>query len=283
MNTWGVHTPVLTSKDVRAMFTLVGELRELGDDPPQWRAHFARGLSSLCACRAAVAMEITSRPSAQVVMSCPSCSAIVALVDDAAAGVTRSETSRFYDDVLWFDHTTDRTLDAMMPLYGSDFTRSRAALVDDAAWYRSALANEKFRPNDCDDFITSMTVAPLATLTISSVMLYRGWGDPAFTERESTIIEVLHAELARDFAYVPGDSVKLTPRAREVLTCLVRGDSEKEIAAALALSLHTVHDHVKAIHRAFRVRSRGELLSRVARDTRKVVRLVSGNPPNPGG
>lgn len=265
------------------MFTLVGELRELGDDPNGWRARFASGISSLCDCRAAVAMEIRSRPAADLSASGPSCSAMVAPVDDAAAGVTRPEAQRFYDEVLWFDHHADRTLDALVPLYGRDFTRSRAQLVGDAAWYRSALANEKFRPNDCDDFISSMSVAPLATLTISLVMLYRGWGEPAFTEREATIIEVLHAELARDFAYVPGESVKLSPRAREVLACLVRGDSEKEIAAALSLSTHTVHDHVKVIHRAFGVRSRGELLSRVSRDARKVVRLVSSNPPVSGG
>ena len=265
------------------MFALVGELRELGEDPSGWRAHLASGLSSLCDARAAVAMEVGSRPAADAGASGPSCSAMVALVDDAASGVTRTEAERFYDQVVWFDHHADHTLDAMVPLYGRDFTRSRAELVGDAAWYRSALANEKFRPNDCDDFISSMTVAPLAMLTISLVLLYRAWGEPVFTEREATIIELVHGELARDFAYVPGESVKLSPRTREVLACLVRGDSEKEIAAALSLSMHTVHDHVKVIHRAFGVRSRGELLSRVARETRKVVRLVSNNPPLSGG
>jgi len=43
------------------------------------------------------------------------------------------------------------------------------------------------------------------------------------------------------------------------------GASEKELAYELNVSPHTAHEHVKAIHRAFGARSRGELLARVAR------------------
>jgi DNA-binding NarL/FixJ family response regulator len=47
-----------------------------------------------------------------------------------------------------------------------------------------------------------------------------------------------------------------------VLRGLSRGRSEKEVAAALRLSPHTVHDHVKALYRHFGVHSRSELLAR---------------------
>jgi DNA-binding NarL/FixJ family response regulator len=53
----------------------------------------------------------------------------------------------------------------------------------------------------------------------------------------------------------------LPPRLREVLAGLARGLSEKQVAAELGLSPHTVHDHVKALHRRLRVQSRGELLA----------------------
>jgi DNA-binding CsgD family transcriptional regulator len=43
------------------------------------------------------------------------------------------------------------------------------------------------------------------------------------------------------------------------------GASEKELAHELNVSPHTVHEHIKAIHRAFGARSRGELLARVAK------------------
>jgi DNA-binding NarL/FixJ family response regulator len=53
----------------------------------------------------------------------------------------------------------------------------------------------------------------------------------------------------------------LTRRQHDVLHALRSGLSEKQIAAALDLSVHTVHVHVKAIYRRFNVTSRGELLS----------------------
>jgi len=62
----------------------------------------------------------------------------------------------------------------------------------------------------------------------------------------------------------PGD-VTLTPRQREVLQLLLDGLGEKEIAAKLMISRHTVHNHIKALHRAYGVASRGELLARLFR------------------
>ncbi|MEM7807371.1 MAG: helix-turn-helix transcriptional regulator [Planctomycetota bacterium] len=54
----------------------------------------------------------------------------------------------------------------------------------------------------------------------------------------------------------------LTDRQREVLDRLLAGDSEKEIAGRLGISRHTVHGHVKDLHRLHAVCSRGELLAR---------------------
>ena len=54
---------------------------------------------------------------------------------------------------------------------------------------------------------------------------------------------------------------ELPPRLREVLLGLTRGLGEKQLAAELKLSPHTVHDHVKALYRRLHVGSRGELLS----------------------
>jgi pSer/pThr/pTyr-binding forkhead associated (FHA) protein len=58
----------------------------------------------------------------------------------------------------------------------------------------------------------------------------------------------------------------LTPAQRRVFTYLVDGIVEKRIAAILGLSRHTVHNHVRAIYRAFEVQSRPELLARLVRD-----------------
>ncbi len=55
---------------------------------------------------------------------------------------------------------------------------------------------------------------------------------------------------------------RLTHREREVLDHLTLGKSVKEIAADLARSPHTVHDHVKSLHRKLKATSRGELIAR---------------------
>lgn len=60
----------------------------------------------------------------------------------------------------------------------------------------------------------------------------------------------------------------LSPRLEQTLRSLLSGDSEKQIAAALGLSQHTVHVYVKAIYRKYGVSSRGELLARWLRDKR---------------
>jgi DNA-binding NarL/FixJ family response regulator len=44
------------------------------------------------------------------------------------------------------------------------------------------------------------------------------------------------------------------------LSCLLEGTSEKEAAARLGLSRHTVHGYIKALYRHYRVNSRAELL-----------------------
>ena len=55
---------------------------------------------------------------------------------------------------------------------------------------------------------------------------------------------------------------KLAPRIRQTLERLLTGDSEKEIAARLGVSRHTIHVYVKSIYRHFNVSSRGELFAR---------------------
>ncbi len=54
----------------------------------------------------------------------------------------------------------------------------------------------------------------------------------------------------------PSSERKLTPRQQEVLQCLARGQSNKEIAYQLGLSQGTVKIHIAAIFRAFKVRNR---------------------------
>jgi DNA-binding CsgD family transcriptional regulator len=60
-------------------------------------------------------------------------------------------------------------------------------------------------------------------------------------------------------------AVHLSPRQSQTLDLLLAGDGEKQIAAKLKLSRHTVHDYVKGVYRCFGVNSRAELLARWVR------------------
>jgi DNA-binding NarL/FixJ family response regulator len=80
------------------------------------------------------------------------------------------------------------------------------------------------------------------------------------------------ASLVRDRSDNHAQSPHLSPRMRQTLDELLAGSSEKEIAARLGLSRHTIHVYVKALYRGFEVNSRGELLARFVHSPRQVGR-----------
>ncbi|MBI4671058.1 MAG: response regulator transcription factor [Chloroflexi bacterium] len=73
---------------------------------------------------------------------------------------------------------------------------------------------------------------------------------------EAAVQPKLAARLLNEFARLAraqstdvalSDAADLTPREREVLNLIAQGATDKEIAAQLALSLHTVKSHVRSI------------------------------------
>jgi DNA-binding CsgD family transcriptional regulator len=261
---------MLYANDVRALLRLLGEVRELGASSTAWRAHLAASLQRLCGCRATLALELIFPVVHPLTEPWSACRSTAMLADSAESGIAPGDRQRFYDDMLWYDHGTDDTLNDLVPIYGTHFTRSRQELVGDEHWYRSPVANQSFRAHDCDHFIFS--TVPVMPHTHASLMLFRAWRDRPFGAREKLLVELLHEELGRD--WLDAREPRLSPRQREVLELLRGGASEKEVAAALEVSTHTVHDHVKALHRAYGVRSRGELMAR-AMGSRPRVRLAS--------
>jgi pSer/pThr/pTyr-binding forkhead associated (FHA) protein len=61
---------------------------------------------------------------------------------------------------------------------------------------------------------------------------------------------------------------QLSEAQRRVLDLLLGGGSEKQVAAKLDLSPHTVHNHIKEIYRRFGVSSRAELLALFVSDSK---------------
>lgn len=68
------------------------------------------------------------------------------------------------------------------------------------------------------------------------------------------------------------DELGLTPRQAEVLTLLLQGKPNKEIARRLGLSVETVKDHVQAVLRALGVNSRTQAVLAVGQMTQRLRR-----------
>ena len=92
-------------------------------------------------------------------------------------------------------------------------------------------------------------------------------GDPAEKKRRlladvmRRIGEQIHG-LPRRMTVLETELHRLPPRLQQTLHSLLAGDSEKQAAAKMGVSPHTLHVYVKTLYRKYNVSSRGELLSK---------------------
>jgi len=95
-------------------------------------------------------------------------------------------------------------------------------------------------------------------------------GDPADKERRlladvmRMIGEQIHGQPPR-MTVLETELNRLPPRLQQTMQSLLSGDSEKQAAAKMGVSPHTVHVYVKTLYRKYNVSSRGELLSKWVR------------------
>ena len=115
-----------------------------------------------------------------------------------------------------------------------------------------------------------------AERSFSALCLHRSPGERDFSAREQRLVSFFHAELGplvgRALVSIAEASPDdLSPRLRQTLACLLDGDSEKQIAGRLGVSLPTAHQYVTALYKRFGVRSRAQLMAHALRR--------SGRPP----
>jgi DNA-binding CsgD family transcriptional regulator len=87
------------------------------------------------------------------------------------------------------------------------------------------------------------------------------------TDSVGHILEAVLRPLAkRAYAAVGASSsdstMWLTTKEQVILNHLLAGESVREIAEQVGRSMHTVHDHVKSLHRKLGAKTRGELIAR---------------------
>jgi DNA-binding NarL/FixJ family response regulator len=121
-------------------------------------------------------------------------------------------------------------------------------------------------------YIYSLFYMPKPTcVVIGAISLFRnGEGAAAFSREECGVVNEIHSQLGWVYdlglqVEQPGNgtSEPLQPRLVKILEQLLPGYSEKQVAARLGYSPHTVHTYIKAIYQHFGVSSRSELLAKV--------------------
>jgi len=248
--------------DVRAIFRLIGECRELGVDSALWRAHMLAELLRLTGGK--VAMEGPTGMHDKFTRAQP-----LPVLDVGWDGPR--EQGIFQQYMRDRMHLRDPAITrygaqlATLPAGVKSLTRSRRQLADDRAWYTSAAFCEYLRPAGVDDGL--MSVVLVADGQAHAIALFRSPSERKFSARDQRLLHIFHTELApsleTDLAPPGRDPVsQLSPRLRDVLASLLEGDSEKQVAQRLGLTRDTTHQYVKAVYRRFHVNSRAELMAR---------------------
>lgn len=247
-------------RDFRDVYRLLGECRELGQDPLAWRDRMAKGLTQLV--RGQITMYTESvrvGPPGQKHWL-----ALRQLLDQGwATESDRQAVYRIYDE---------GRPDIEGSCFTEEFGKSRAArtvatreqLLEDGPWYSGRFFNEFMRPARLDDAIA---LKFCEGNEIRLLILQRALNDQQFERRQLRIVRAFAIELqnhfGRSLSRRDGFSVQdLSPRQRQVLLFLLDGDSIKQVALRIGTSRHTVQDYVKALYQRFDVHSRGELVAR---------------------
>jgi DNA-binding CsgD family transcriptional regulator len=233
-------------REVRSVFRLLGEVRELGADPNVWRPHMVIRLRKLLHAEVVVSSEVHFRATNDP--------KVVRVVD---IGWGCDEFGR-----PWHLYTEqeDKPESYWLRL-------SRAPVTGE-----DRIAVKPTKPTyGGTSFILSQCELPHIG-AVDQLGLHRAWGNQRFTSSEHRLVRLFHLELARlwradALKNARDPSIDLPPRLAQTLHELASGLSEKQIALKLELSPHTIHNYIKALHQRFNVNSRGELLAKAGKTT----------------
>jgi DNA-binding CsgD family transcriptional regulator len=241
----------LRLRDVRDVFRLIGEVRELGADPKVWRPHMVKRLRQLFGAEIVISSEVHAQTTRQ-----PGKLKVI----DIGWGCDS-------EDNLWDIHTErdDENLESWRIAAGQ--VPDQPARGEAAEGQAVEVPVHPIKPvYGGKSFVLSQYSLPHIS-AVDQLGLHRAYGDAPFSAAEHRLVRLFHSELGRLWKRdvlrdVKNPQQDLPPRLSQTLAELLAGRSEKEIANRLELSRHTIHNYVKALHQRFEVSSRGELLAK---------------------
>ena len=275
--------------EVRSVFRLVGEVRELGAEPEKWRPHMVLALRKLMGAEVVVSSEIHFHKVKST--------GLMKVFDigwgcDPEGKTWKIHTEREDEkpENFWLAAASAPGVSAS----GGSATASGAGAAS------SGVNGQKGNGNGGDEeelipvkptenvrggryLILSQYALPHAGV-VDQLGLHRAWDEQPFEVRHHKLVRLFHVELGRlwkkdAIRRAKDPTVALPPRLSQTLNELLAGSSEKQIAHKLELSRHTIHNYVKALHQRFGVSSRGELLALVGSQKASFTPKLSMEPP----
>ena len=245
----------LRLSEVRAVFRLIGECRELGDDPIAWRRHYLTALGKLLGAQVVVGgtWRIVSARSPPE------------LHHNLELGFENQEQHAVWRTFMNEGMVGADSFQQFARRPGRLITCTRQAVATDRDWYRSPEYQEYMRLAGVDASLASF-YRPQPWNISSAVTIHRPVGARQFGERERRLLNIAQAEIGRLIggALAGPDEpseLQLPPRVRETLHCLLEGDTDQQIALRLGISKATVGEYIAKIFRHYGVSSRPQLLA----------------------
>ena len=274
----------LRLQDVRAVFRILSDLRDLRHDSSALHQHLADELVRLMGATSGFTADISGWHSKETPVTKPPrlprpAARINEMFQRTTVATQGQENivdgmkSVYADNDLWVDPTYALSAEKTGAVESFSMHRLRAQ-SDDGTKFE--LFDQFSHESGMIDHVIGwyqeqVDAAGKGKGKIRVGVAHRfGRGEKPFSERDVALSKLLMGELGwlhatgRLDAPVAGTD-KLPPRLKQVLQLILKGKPPKEIARTLGLSLATVRDYIKALYRRFGVNGRDELMAKFLR------------------
>ena len=263
----------LAQPDTVALLHLMGTLGSLRSDPRAWRQEMLAGINRLLPASASAAFILREATSGRLPEVTTHFDVGFQSHHQRQAFVHEINTAPLHDPL------GKLALRRFVAGIGPTITLTRLDAIDDAGWNSDLHVLTHRRASGMDDCLISMHRAaqPGVAQVICAFRAAVSHGSeggmgrkPALTRfgpREKLLIDTLHRGLdslysAEENAHRLNHASALSKRVQQTLEYLLAGDTERQVATRMSISVHTVHDYVKVVYAHFGVSSRRELMAR---------------------
>ena len=253
------RTHRLRLSDLRRLYRLVGEIRELRSHPTVQRQRMINGLCELIGAWHGFSVHFAHFTPEQWVQA----------ASVVTGGAPDSRTLKWFAE--WAAHNKlndDPLVDACTRMRRPVGAIRRRDLQAAGLHNGGEIYHGWYEISDLGDSLVSIHHRSGPT-DVAGIALHRERNDADFSVRDRKMMRLFMIELYR--LYRDGEleagqgELLLPPRQQQVLERLLHGHSAKQIAAAMGLSQRTVEEYARGLYEKFGVTTRAELMARFLR------------------